>query len=278
MRKFLSLILCVLVSLPALAAERKESAYDRVMRTNTIRCGYAVAPPWIYKDDKDGGKLKGFIVDITEEMGKRLNLKIDWAEETGWDMMGTALQTGRVDMGCTVFWQSAARGRIMAFSRPLFYSAVYAYARGDDKRFDNAYDRINQSTTRITVMDGDVSDEIAQQMFPNATRVSAAALSTPDMMMLNVATNKADVVFTENSYFNTYDKSNPGKMRRIPLATPLRVFGNAYPVYIKDMEMRSMVDTAVAEMMNSGIIESIMKPYMESDPGTFLIAQPSYKR
>lgn len=52
----------LLMAFPAFAAE-KESSYDRVMRTRTLRCGYGIFQPMIMKDPNTR-KISGIFVDI----------------------------------------------------------------------------------------------------------------------------------------------------------------------------------------------------------------------
>src|SRR4051812_29807285 len=92
----------LLFSLPAFAAP-KESAYDRVMRTQTIRCGWGTNNPWIYQDLKTG-QMRGVIADVMNEIAGKLNLKLEWPEETGWGNLPEALESGRVDVACSTMW------------------------------------------------------------------------------------------------------------------------------------------------------------------------------
>ena len=65
-----------------------ETAFDRITKTNTLRCGYAIATPWLMMD-MSTNKLTGVDVDVIDLIAKKIGLKIDWVEETGW---GTAEQ------------------------------------------------------------------------------------------------------------------------------------------------------------------------------------------
>ena len=65
---------------PAWSQESDHSVYDRVQKTNTIRCGYSTWDPLFYIDPKTGEK-HGIFHDLMEEAGKRLDIKIVWAEE-----------------------------------------------------------------------------------------------------------------------------------------------------------------------------------------------------
>ncbi|MCB1551812.1 MAG: ABC transporter substrate-binding protein, partial [Alphaproteobacteria bacterium] len=73
-------LLCLMVS-PAQAGTEK--AYDRVVESGVIRCGYGISPPVMVKDPNTG-VMSGLDVEIWNEIGKELGLKIEWAEEAGW--------------------------------------------------------------------------------------------------------------------------------------------------------------------------------------------------
>lgn len=102
MRRLLLLILLLTVA-PAFAAETKESAYDRVIRTGTIRCGYAISPP-VMVQDPNTKKLSGLDYDLWQEIGKDLGLKIEFVEEAGWGNFIEGLRSNRYDAFCTELW------------------------------------------------------------------------------------------------------------------------------------------------------------------------------
>ena len=85
----------------------KETAYERVLRTGTIRCGYGVGAPYV-EMDPNTKKMKGFAVDVATAIAKRLNLNIEWTEEAGWGGIVPALNDGRVDLGCSSLWMTAS--------------------------------------------------------------------------------------------------------------------------------------------------------------------------
>src|ERR1700733_5938912 len=112
-------ILALIIALAALAlvvlrpagnnaVEKKETAFERVMRTRTIRCAYADYPPPTIIDPNTK-KLSGFVYDIIEEAGRRLNLQIDWVEEVGYGNINAGFETGRYDVFCSPVWPSAPR-------------------------------------------------------------------------------------------------------------------------------------------------------------------------
>ena len=113
---------------------RAESVYERVMKSGTIHCGYAMFPPYCMKDPNTG-KLSGIFVDILNEAGKNLGLKIEWTEEVGWASIIQGLEANRYDLVPTGIWPNASRGKHASFSIPLFYNALNIYVRAKDNRF-----------------------------------------------------------------------------------------------------------------------------------------------
>jgi len=77
MKKLILTLFLVLMPFLALAADKeKESAFDRVMRTKTLRCGYTIYPPFFSKDPNTG-EFSGLFHDFTEQIGKELGIKIE---------------------------------------------------------------------------------------------------------------------------------------------------------------------------------------------------------
>jgi len=252
----------------------KESAFERVMRTGTIRCGYAAAPPLLMKDANTGA-VSGIGYDVMEAMGRALSLKIEWAEEIGWAMFPAALKSGRIDAFCVGAWPSAARSREIDQTEPLSYQPYYAYVRIGDMRFDNNLGAINDPSVRLSVMDGDTSQIISRNDYPNGTMVSIVETASPDEMLHNVVANKADVAFIEPVFAADFYVNNKDKVRRVESA-PLRVFGNVFFIAQGEDKLRQMLNTALAEQLSSGAVEKIIAKY-EKVPGSILRVAPPYK-
>ena len=253
----------------------KESAYDRVMRTQTIRCGYTMWPPLLIKDSNTGA-LSGTIHDYVEALGEALHLKVVWTEEVGWGDFPAALGAGRIDAFCAGAWPTAARARQADFVIPTTYQGMYAYTRPDDHRFDNNIGAINDPSVTIATMDGEVSALIAASDFPKAKTIQLPSLASSSDALNNVAMGKADVTLTDPITAGQYDANNPGKIRRIPTKTPLRVLGNPLVIPQGEDKLRRMLDTATEELLASGQIEKIIVKY-EQYPGTLLRAAPKYQ-
>lgn len=257
--------------------KKTESAYNRVLRTGTIRCGYAMWPPAMLVKDANTGKLSGAMVDIMETAAKNMNLKVTWTEETGWGSWIEGLKSDRFDVFCAGAYQKASRGREVRFLAPFFYNPVYAYVRPDENRIKPDLSNLNDPMFKASTMDGEISAQIPTTFFPKLQNVSLPQLASFDQLLLNVSSKKADIVFTEPSLMDDFMKKNPGSLK--PLSDkPFQVFATSVAVGINQDELAQMMNSALLEMQNAGVIDQILdkdgadaksflhvaKPYVEA--------------
>jgi len=262
---------------PHSALPHKETSFERVLRTGTIRCGYEYWDSGIMQDPASG-KLHGTWVDILEEIGKVAALKIEWAEHVGWGDVGAALKSGKIDAMCAGMWQSTEKAKEMAFSLPLAYQSIEAFARADETRFDKDLSRINSEDVNIVVIDADTSDFLAREDFPKAKRTSLSQLNGTDAeQFLALATNKADVTFDTPGLWRQFDKANPGKVRRVAPGHDLRVFGMSVVVDNDDPRFVEMLDVAAQEIVNSGSVDRILAKTDADYPDMYLKTVKPYR-
>ena len=259
----------------ALAAEEKESAFDRVMKSQTIRCGWGTNDPWVYKDMKSN-KMAGIVPDIMAAVAGHLDLKLNWPEETGWPNLPTSLETGRVDVACSSLWNDPVRGKHVAYTQPLFYTALHLYVRDGDSRFSGNLEEINSPEVRIVIQDGDISNILAKQYFPKAQLVPLTDLVSAADIYLNVTTGKADVTFGDGISIPKFNAMNEVKLKRIPLAKPITVYGNSLAVGIHDLELKEVIDNTVRYMIQIGEIEQLTKEFRESYPDAIVLPSSPY--
>jgi len=270
-------IIVLISALPtqkAHAADKKETVYERVIRTRTIRCGYNSYEPVIMRDPNTGA-MSGIFPDYLDAVAKATGLKIEWTEEVGWGDVPVALQTGKIDAMCAGMWANAKDGAQVAFTLPVFYNAVEAYARADDTRFDSDLSLINAPGITISSIDGGVTYDIAVENFPQAKSLLVSNLQSDVDLLMNVATGKADITFTNHGPASGFMKSNPGKIKRVAPDKPLRVFGVTLAVEIHEQELLTLLNTATNQLLNSGVIDKILTKYEKDYPGAFTrVAKP----
>lgn len=272
MRKILLLIAMFAASFPVLAQE-KESVYERVIKTGTLRCGYGIFPPMVVKDPNTG-TLSGIFVDIMKEIGMATGLKVEFTQEIDWGQIAEALKTNKIDAMCAGMVATPKRGTVMAFSDPLFFLKGEAFAREDDRRFDNSYDAINQPDVRLAVNEGDVTQDIARRQFPKAKLVFKTQMAGDDILFMDVASNKADVTFNAPSMVHAFNKKSSVKLRVIPLPRPITIAPNVIAVDIHEQALQDLLNTAVGELHYNGVIADIFEKYGPEAKGDFVLKTP----
>ena len=284
---YLALVLVVAVLLFAVArpagregaATKQETAFERVLRTGTLRCGYGTWQPGVYKD-LQSGKMQGLFVDLIEAMGKLNGLKIEWGPETDWGQIATAIDSGKIDAFCAGMAGDAMRGKHLAYTNPLSFWTFDVLVRADDNRFPAGASikiaDLNKPDYASAYSEGDVLETIVKNEFPNVKGVPLPPLGTPADNLMDVTSRKTDFVVFPKVMFENYEKTNPGQLRYLKVEPPLRAYGNVIAVGMGEFELQQMLNAAVNELVNSGAYDRIMSQYDHDFPGAFLRIAPTY--
>jgi polar amino acid transport system substrate-binding protein len=257
------------------APATKESAYDRVMRTGELRCGYFSWKPAFIKDPNTG-EMSGIFHDYMTEMGKVLRLKIIWAEEVGLGDFPVALQTGRIDAMCSSTFVTSERARGVDFIAPLYYVPLHAYARTDDNRFDQfTTEKFNDPAYKVMTLEGGVTSIIQHYYLPKTQVTELPTFSSPSELFVGLAQGKADFLLYELFTFEDYNTHNPNKLKRVS-DTPIKSFPLAISVGKNQDALREMLDTATRDLQMAGTTDKIITKY-EIYPNTFYRPALPYK-
>ncbi len=252
---------------------KKETVFERVMRTHTIRCGYAVWNPVLYKD-VETDKVRGIAHDVMEALGKKLDLRIEWAEETGWSTLVEGLATGRYDMICNALGVVPPRAKAIDFSAPLFYVPSYIVVRADEKRLAHN-DDMNDPAYSFSVLEGEASSFLIPKKFPKAQEKQLPQNTDFALVFQDVETRKADATIVSRSDFVEYEKTNPGKLRILDMH-PVDVYAAAFGLPQGDVAMKTMINTALTALFIDGTIGEAVRAYAAS-PDEFFAPVTPYK-
>lgn len=244
------------------------SVYDKVLKSGVIRACYVVYPPALIKDPNTG-KMSGVFVEALNKAASNMGLKVEWYAEVGWGEMIEALNTNRCDIIGSSSWTNAIRGKSAEFTKPLYYSAINAYVRADDNRFDGGLNIANDKKFKIVNIDGEASQGIALSQFPNAQTIQLTQLTDVSQLFLNVASGKADITFQEQINADLYAKNNPGKIKNISVNKPIVVYGNVMMVKKGEFTFKTMIDNALTELLDSGYVDGLINKYEADYPGGF---------
>lgn len=267
--KKLMLSILLIVAFPLGAGAEtidKESTFDRVMRTNTLRCAYYVFPPVTYRDPNTNA-LSGLSVDIMNEIGKRASIKIEWTEETNFSNWIIGLQAHRFDASCTPQWPDIPQARSVAFSIPMFYAGLYAAVRADNMRFpSDTASVLNDPSITFAYSEGDAPYTLIKNYFPKAALKALPADGNISAFAMDVITKKSDAFITDYNGVSEFNRNNPNKIRLLGTDHPLKFQASSLAVEAHDIELKNFLDNAILDLQNDGTMDILLRKW-ENNPG-----------
>lgn len=153
MRKkvFIVAATAVLIALSAVGCGKKESS----MKDNKIVVGTnAEYEPFEYLDED--GKLAGFDIDLTNALGEKMGVEIEWVD-MAFDSLIGSMEAGNVEMIAAAIGPTAERERSCVFSDVYYsgYQSIVTNKGTDIKTFEGLEGKT------IAVLEGSLSDMIA---------------------------------------------------------------------------------------------------------------------
>lgn len=268
-------ILAFLVFALSSTAFADEPVFDRIVKSKTVRCGYFTWPPYIAKDPNTGS-LTGINYDIMNAIGKNLGLTVEWTSEIGVGDVVAALEANKVDAICATVWPNPPRAQNLTLTVPTFFSIAYAFVRADDNRFDGDFSKANTKDVKVSVIDGDITQDLAKEKLPEATPVALPQTASGSELLLQLVTKKADIVMLDQGIVSDFLKTNPGTLRRVGGIPPVRIFGEHLSVRRGEYQLKNMLDESISQMVNDGVIEDLTRKYAAEYKAGFLAPVRSY--
>lgn len=257
------------------AIEQKESVYDRVMRTKTIRCGYFVRPPILSKDPNTGA-ITGIVPELMELIGQKLSLKIEWAEETPPPDLVNGLSTDRFDVACIPGWVNAQRARSIDYTTPYMYERSAIFAHVGNNQFDHNVTALNDTKYKMSIMDGSSPAYVTQLNFPKAQKISIPEGAQLIQILMDTGAGKSDATFYAQLEGLMYMKANPGQLQMVQGSDHLGTFPLAFGLKRGQDEFRQMLNNTMMDIQAQGALDKIIAKY-KIFPGIFLHPAPGYQ-
>jgi len=257
------------------SAAKQETAFERVMRTGTLRCGYYVFAPATIRDPNTG-KLSGLSIDMMEKIAQRAGIKVEWTEEVTFSNWVLPLQGNRFDAACTPMWPEIPLAKAVSFTEPLFYAGLYPLVRADDTRFADDQSRLNAPDVTFLTQDGNATDILARDAFPNAKFYTVSAMVSGGEYYQSILAKKADAVLTDRNLLAQFKKMNGETLRFVDSNHPVKVQAFSLVVGQNEMLLKNFLDQAIHELNNNGDMDRILRKW-EDEPGlTYLRVAPPF--
>jgi polar amino acid transport system substrate-binding protein len=206
LRALPALALMAGLSTTAAYAQTTEGYWQGVQKAGTLRCGAAVAPPYVMRDPASG-EYSGFYADLCRELADVLKVKPQFVDTT-WDNIVAGLQAGKWDVSLALN-RTAPRAMAVQFSIPAMeYQISLAYNKNNPKIPAGAKSvaDIDKEGVTLAVMSGSAQDKAISAAVKKAT---VLRLPGNDETRLAVVSKRADILVDASDTNLLFTQSNP---------------------------------------------------------------------
>jgi polar amino acid transport system substrate-binding protein len=185
---------CVIFSAPSRADDT--SAWQSVKKAGVLRCGAAVAPPYVMRDPKTG-EYSGFFSDLCRNFGENvLKVKVEFVDTT-WDNIVAGLQSDKWDLSMALN-DTPEREKAISFSAPATdYNVSLVYNKNNPRipKGASSLADIDKPGVTIAVMSGTAQDKAISAVIKQA---QIMRLPGNDETRLALMSKRADLLADAN--------------------------------------------------------------------------------
>ncbi len=245
------------LSTSAAQAQTHEGYWQGVQKAGVLRCGAAVAPPYVMRDPATG-EYTGFFADLCRGFAESLKVKPEFVDTT-WDNIVAGLQAGKWDVSLALN-RTPARAMAVNFSIPAMeYQISLAYNKENPKIPAGATSvaDIDKEGITLAVMSGTAQDKAI-----SAAVKTAQILRLPgnDETRLAVTSRRADILVDASDTNQLFTQSNPEwavALNPTPaLAKQGVAFGLPHQLSFSDVEV---VNIFLEEKVATGEVDNMIK-------------------
>ena len=243
-------------STPAAAASSAASSdlLQRINNKGTITVGTeGTYAPFSFHDK--AGQLSGYDIDVTNEVAKRLSVKVEY-KETQWDAMFAGLNSQRFDVIANQVGVNPERQAKYAFSSPYSYSGAAVLVRDNNTTVLKWEDLKDQRAAQsLTSNFGKIATERGAKIVGVEGLAQSAEL---------LRQGRADLTVNDELAILDYIKANQGAGLKIAITDPKKV-GSAFTVLPANADATKKFDEALQQMQADGTLAKIGEKWFGKD-------------
>jgi polar amino acid transport system substrate-binding protein len=188
-------------------ASAEEPTFASVRKAGELRCGAALAPPFVVRDPKTGA-YTGAFSDLCRKFGEDvLKVKVRFVDTT-WDDMVAGLQTDKWDLAMSIN-RTPAREQVINFSTAVLRNDTdFVYSRSDPKlpaQIRSVAD-IDKPGVVIAVVQGTTDD---RAITPAIRQAQILRLPDADSTRLAVISHRANLLADQSEPNLIFQAAHP---------------------------------------------------------------------
>jgi polar amino acid transport system substrate-binding protein len=257
LRMLPALALMTALSTTTTLAQTADGYWQGVQKAGVLRCGAAVAPPYVMRDPATG-EYSGFFADLCRQFADALKVKPEFVDTT-WDNIVAGLQAGKWDVSLALN-RTPARAMAVQFSIPAMeYQISLAYNKDNPKIPAGAASvaDIDKDGVTLAVMSGTAQDKAISAAVKTATILR---LPGNDETRLAVVSKRADILVDASDTNQLFTQSNPDwavAMNPTPaLAKQGVAFGLPHQLSAADVEVANIF---LEEKVATGEVDTLIR-------------------
>lgn len=228
---------------------------ENIDRTGKLRVGYGVFPPYT-QEDPTTGEVSGVSVDIMNEIGRQLDVEVEWVR-FNWNTMNADLQRGQFDVLADAIFQTPARGRELTFTEPYAYFAIgIGVTRRSENRFTD-FDRINDPSIRVAVGQGFAEETFVRARAPRANIMSIPSSQDTAASINAVLTGRADIAIVNLEDAERFVAANERDLRILWADNPPAFVPAGFAVRYGDLTGADFLTVSLRNLRSTGVLEEI---------------------
>ncbi|KIY40695.1 amino acid ABC transporter substrate-binding protein [Pseudomonas sp. 10-1B] len=189
------------------------SLWQGVQKSGVLRCGAAVAAPYVMRDAKTGD-YSGYFVDLCRDFGEKvLKVKVAFVD-TNWDNLVAGLQSSKWDLAMALN-QTPERALAVAFTVPATDYQVSLLVNKNNPKVADVNDDIaslDKPEVTFAVMSGTAQDKAISSVLHNGKIMRLPGM---DEARLAVMSKRADVLVDASDTNHLFALANPDWTREI---------------------------------------------------------------
>ncbi|KHK56034.1 amino acid ABC transporter substrate-binding protein [Burkholderia sp. A9] len=238
-------------------------AWAAVKKAGVLRCGAAVAPPYVMRDPKTG-TYSGFFSDLCRDFGQNvLKVKVEFVD-TSWDNIVAGLQSDKWDLSLALN-DTPEREKAVAFSAPATdYNVSFVYNKNNPKiaKTLRSIADVDKPNVTIAVMSGTSQDKAISAELKQARIMR---LPGNDETRLSLISKRADLLADANITNMLLTEAHPDWAASFnptpPLAQQEVAFGLRKDTPKADLDV---LNDYLSQQIKSGAVNRLIKTSVQA--------------
>jgi cyclohexadienyl dehydratase len=258
MRRFLSRLTAALLLATTAVHAQQASRLDEIIKRGSLRVGMTGDYLPFTSLDKSTQKFRGFDVDMAEQLGKALGVKVEYVQ-TAWPQLTRDFEADKFDIAMSGVSITLDRQKIGLFSTPIMRDGKTPIARCPDAARFSAIADIDKPGIRVIENPGGTNERFARANFKNAD----IAIHGDNVTIFDEITRgNADLMITDASETRYQQKLHPGVLCAVHPDKPFNFAEKAYWLQ-RDGAFKAFVDQWLHIATEDGSFEKIYAAWFD---------------